>query len=83
MARQRVLERAGWVFWRCFASSFVRRRAEVVDDLLSTLSKLGIEPAGEGELAQASSSWVHRREADPLGLDVPAQSAVAEAQGEA
>ncbi|MEI7900860.1 MAG: AAA domain-containing protein [bacterium] len=24
MQRQRVLERAGWVFWRCFASAFIR-----------------------------------------------------------
>jgi very-short-patch-repair endonuclease len=25
MDRQRVLERAGWIFWRSFASAFVRR----------------------------------------------------------
>ena len=35
--RQRVLERAGWVFWRCFASAWTRRREERLEDLLSTL----------------------------------------------
>ena len=34
MQRQRVLERAGWVFWRCFASTFIRRRKVMLDDLL-------------------------------------------------
>jgi len=46
MQRQRILERAGWVFWRCFASSFVRRRNDMVSDLLRTLSERGIEPIG-------------------------------------
>ncbi|MVD21663.1 DUF559 domain-containing protein, partial [Vibrio cholerae] len=26
MRRQRSLERVGWVFWRCFASTLLRRR---------------------------------------------------------
>jgi len=47
--RQRVLERAGWVFWRCFASTYVRRKKVVLDDLLKTLAARGIEPiAAEG-----------------------------------
>jgi very-short-patch-repair endonuclease len=46
MQRQRVLERAGWVFWRCFASTFIRRRKEMLEDLLRTLSERGIEPIG-------------------------------------
>ncbi len=41
LARQRVLERAGWVFWRSFASTYVRRRESVLADLESTLE---IEP---------------------------------------
>jgi very-short-patch-repair endonuclease len=64
MARQRVLERAGWTFWRCFASSFVRRRSEVLGDLLGTLSKLGIEPVGAESID--STSWVEYREVDPF-----------------
>ncbi len=46
MRRQRTLERAGWRFWRCFASTFVMNREAVVDDLLNTLHNFGIEPIG-------------------------------------
>ena len=65
MARQRVLERAGWVFWRCFGSSFVRRRTEVLNDLWSTLERLHIEPMTEGDDPDLGSVWVHRTEVDP------------------
>ena len=37
MSRQRVLERAGWTFWRCFASTWTLRRDEVVAELLGRL----------------------------------------------
>lgn len=67
MARQRVLERAGWTFWRCFASSFVRRRQAVVDDLMQTLSSLGIEPLGSETVD--STVWVHHKEVDPYGVE--------------
>jgi len=67
MARQRVLERAGWTFWRCFASSFVRRREEVLEDLFRTLRGLGIEPLGAE--AVDNSVWVHSKEVDPFGVD--------------
>jgi len=46
MQRQRVLERAGWVFWRCFASAFIRRRKDMLGDLLKTLGDRGVEPVG-------------------------------------
>jgi very-short-patch-repair endonuclease len=67
MARQRVLERAGWTFWRCFASSFVRRRQEVLDDLMQTLERLGIEPLGAESVD--STVWVHSKEVDPYGVE--------------
>ena len=73
MARQRVLERAGWTFWRCFASSFVRRRKEVVDDLLATLARLGIEPLGAE--SEDTSEWVHSKTVDPFGVDDNEQEA--------
>lgn len=44
--RQRVMERVGWQFWRCFASNFVRYRQNVVDDLLYELDRMNIEPVG-------------------------------------
>jgi very-short-patch-repair endonuclease len=67
MIRQRVLERAGWTFWRCFASSFVRRRADVVGDLVQTLERLGIEPLGSESVD--NTVWVHSKEVDPYGVD--------------
>src|SRR5262249_24591732 len=44
--RQRVLERAGWTFWRCFASTWTLREEEVFNELLERLGALGIEPIG-------------------------------------
>ena len=46
MQRQRVLERAGWVFWRCFASAFIRRREEVLAELQHALAERGIAALG-------------------------------------
>jgi very-short-patch-repair endonuclease len=46
MNRQRVLERAGWVFWRCFASTWMMRKDEVLSELLERLYAMGIEPVG-------------------------------------
>ena len=45
MRRQRILERAGWRFWRCFASTFVLHKDDVVRDLLTTLAEHGIQPS--------------------------------------
>ncbi len=59
MQRQRVLERAGWVFWRCFASAFIRRRRDMLDDLVKTLAERGIEPIG-AEGAPRSVHSEHR-----------------------
>ncbi len=68
MARQRVLERAGWVFWRCFASSFVRRRKEVLDDLFATLAQIGIEPL-EDDMEENTEQWVLKKEVDPMNVE--------------
>lgn len=46
MSRQRVLERAGWTFWRCFASTWSLRKVEVFGELLERLTAMGIEPLG-------------------------------------
>lgn len=67
MARQRVLERAGWTFWRCFASTFVRQRETVIADLVKTLEALGIEPLGSESVD--NTTWVHFKEVDPYGVD--------------
>ncbi len=59
MERQHILERAGWVFWRCFASTFTRRRKATLDDLLKTLAEHGIDQIG-AEGAPRSSHTEHR-----------------------
>ncbi len=59
MQRQRVLERAGLVFWRCFASAFIRRRNDMLNDLLKALAERGIEPIGT-EGAPRSVHTEHR-----------------------
>lgn len=46
MGRQRVLERAGWTFWRCFASTWSLQRETVLAELLAQLDGMGIEPLG-------------------------------------
>jgi len=46
MGRQRVLERAGWTFWRCFASTWSLQRETVLAELLAQLARMGIEPLG-------------------------------------
>ena len=44
LARQRMLERAGWTVCRVFAASFILRRRRVMEQLLATLGALGIQP---------------------------------------
>lgn len=46
MRRQRILERAGWHFWRCFASTFTLHRPEMIQDLLCAIDEQGIKPLG-------------------------------------
>jgi hypothetical protein len=48
------------VFWRCFASTFIRRRKDMLDALLMTLVERGIEPIGS-EGAPRSVHTEHRR----------------------
>lgn len=59
MARQRMLERAGWTVWRCFASRFVRERQGVIDELVGVLEARGIVPEA-GDLPP-SRHTEHRR----------------------
>jgi very-short-patch-repair endonuclease/Cdc6-like AAA superfamily ATPase len=60
MDRQRVLERAGWTFWRSFASAFVRRRDSVMKELLNALTDNGVEAIG-GDRAPRSLHSEFRR----------------------
>jgi len=49
MSRQRILERVGWRFWRCWASSFKLDPEGCMNDLIDTLHNMGIEPTTEGD----------------------------------
>ena len=49
LARQRVMERVGWRFWRCWGSSFLLDPDACMDDLLFALRSVGIEPIGRSE----------------------------------
>ena len=51
MSRQRVLERAGWAFWRCFASTWTLHKDEIVAELLDRLTAMGIGPIGAADRA--------------------------------
>ena len=46
LQRQRTLERAGWTFWRCWGSSFLRDQDACMTDLFGVLKSHGIEPIG-------------------------------------
>lgn len=46
LQRQRTLERAGWTFWRCWGSSFLRDPDTCMSDLFAVLESHGIEAIG-------------------------------------
>ncbi len=46
MRQQRVLERAGWRFWRCFAAAYIMHPNEVIEELVVALRNAGIEAIG-------------------------------------
>jgi len=59
MVRQRMLERAGWRIWRCFASRFLRERETVLSELTDLLAELDIQPR---RTAQRSRTYTELRE---------------------
>ncbi|WP_131194912.1 AAA domain-containing protein [Lichenihabitans psoromatis] len=77
MRRQRILERVGWRFWRCFASSFYADPDGTLADLTAALARYGIEPRPVGQERAGHSAFVERRIAT-----VPATAADASAQAE-
>jgi very-short-patch-repair endonuclease len=79
MNRQRILERAGWLFWRCFASTWTLRKDEVLLELCQQLNAMGIEPLGSVE---RSSSLVEKRVwRTPINIEVPAEEPAGAEQG--
>ncbi|MBK8016005.1 MAG: AAA family ATPase [Betaproteobacteria bacterium] len=74
--RQRVLERTGWNFWRCFATRFVLERDAVLAELEAVLASRGIRPLRGGE-PERFSLTEHRvlRVSSPEGPHRPAAAA--------
>ena len=50
LQRQRVLERAGWTFWRCWGSNFYRDREAALTSLWAKLEAMNIQPTGTAGL---------------------------------
>jgi very-short-patch-repair endonuclease len=69
LARQRVMERVGWRFWRCWGSSFRLDPDSCIDDLVRTLGSLEIEPVGASEVATV---WTEFRTTAPPATEVVA-----------
>jgi Superfamily I DNA and RNA helicases and helicase subunits len=63
-ARQRVLERVGWTFWRCWGSSFALDPGACMAELVSRLTGMGIESIG-GE--QTPTVYTEHRIVGPQG----------------
>lgn len=60
-ARQQVLERVGWRFWRCFASAWHRDPKGMLGALVNELHRMGIEPHVDFKSAAALSQIVQHR----------------------
>ncbi|ULO25111.1 AAA domain-containing protein [Methylocystis sp. SB2] len=65
MRRQRILERVGWTFWRCFGSNYSLDREGVLDDLFQTLDRMAIKPVG----GTISSSRYTEHRVVKVGID--------------
>ena len=66
MRRQRVLERVGWTFWRCFGSNWSLDRDGVLEDLIRTLQRNEIFPIGP---ASSPSQYTEHRTTRGVLLD--------------
>ncbi|MHB2019857.1 MAG: AAA domain-containing protein [Candidatus Xenobia bacterium] len=83
MNRQRVLERAGWTFWRCFASTWCLRKDEVFGELVERLTAMGIEPLGALDRVPSlveRRRWVAPKTEGRDAVDEALDGAIAEAQ---
>lgn len=66
--RQRILERAGWSFWRCFASSWIRNKAELIDDLIQVLGEHGVSPSSDA--VDTVSRYTEHRRISSIGYEL-------------
>jgi hypothetical protein len=84
MRRQRILERVGWNFWRCFGSNYSLDPDGVLADLIETLDRMRIKPVELGVINRGFSEHrTDRVESDADDGGLPAvrdEISIAEAQ---
>ncbi len=63
--RQRVMERVGWKFWRCWGSSYTVDPDGCIDDLVNTLGGMQILPSKSKETANIYTEYrVYNKDTD-------------------
>jgi hypothetical protein len=67
LRRQRVLERVGWRFWRCWASSFAIDPDACMADLFATLERFHVHPVGD---ADGCTQYAEHRTVSPVDAAV-------------
>lgn len=68
LKEQQVLEKVGWVFWRCFAANFVLHKEQLLQDLLACLQQTGVLT---GEHKKEKAVFEHKK----VGLPKATQTA--------
>jgi len=69
LARQRVMERVGWRFWRCWGSSFRLDPEGCMDDLVRSLTSMGVEPMGADDISTIWTEFRTEKEKAPDAHD--------------
>ena len=69
VARQRILERCGWRFWRIRGSEYYRDPEGSLGSLWKTLSEMGIRPATEIEPDEEKAAQGQQQKGKIEGLD--------------
>jgi len=75
LGRQRVMERVGWRFWRCWGSSFLLDPEACFADLIATLNELQIRPSASDA---GPSSYTEFRVIEEISKIEPRATSVVE-----
>lgn len=75
--RQRVMERVGWQFWRCWGSSYTIDPDGCIDNLVSVLNSMQILPCKSYSTANIYTEYrVYQKEIEPQVGDLDFESVV-------
>ena len=83
MRRQRILERVGWSFWRCFGSNYRIDQEGVMDDLIQTLERMRIKPIGRETVNRSFSEfgWTKTTLSRPSSTRAVAGTSISSGEG--